>query len=295
MRAKILSHQTSLIYQPSSASGRGRQGPAVWPLPWKDPAGQRSPSTTAKTDPAASRTSPRSPVQQRAHTHTHGWVRRTFVCWRSPSESRSRLARLQVTTRSRWSSTTSTYPTAPTSCLSSLRRTTPAASLLPAFRWGMRRHLHTRPCLALGLRGHSCIKVWRQGGKIRSCCFKQHSQNFLEEVEPGFQSLFHCSSKIYWDLLRRISQTLVVVLVRYKKRLYATGPSWMWPQTGKHTVSCWRRRWTLKLKWFFRRNWSVIDNSERYKRCNKKIQTLGGKTCRRRAGTKGRSAYLLYN
>lgn len=77
MCAKISPHQTSLIYQPSSASGRGRQGPAVWPSPWKDPAGRRSPSTTAKTDPAASRTSPRSPVEQ---TRTHTQLSPTYVC-----------------------------------------------------------------------------------------------------------------------------------------------------------------------------------------------------------------------
>lgn len=55
------------FHQLSSASGRGRRGPAVWPSPWKDPAGRRSPSTTTKTDRAACRTSLRSPVEK---THT---------------------------------------------------------------------------------------------------------------------------------------------------------------------------------------------------------------------------------
>lgn len=53
-----------LINQLSSVSGRGRQALAAWPSPWKDPAGQRCPSTTAKTDPAGCRTLLRSPVDK---------------------------------------------------------------------------------------------------------------------------------------------------------------------------------------------------------------------------------------
>lgn len=60
----------SLFYQLSSVSGRGRRGPAVCPSLLKDPAGRRSLSTTAKTDPVASHTSLKSPVEK-THTHRH--------------------------------------------------------------------------------------------------------------------------------------------------------------------------------------------------------------------------------
>lgn len=70
---------------------------------------------------------------------------------------------LQVIMRFRWSLTISTYLTAPTLFPLLLQRTTLGASLLPAFRWGMRRHLHTRPTLpCLRVLGHSCIKMWCQ-------------------------------------------------------------------------------------------------------------------------------------
>lgn len=54
---------------------------------------------------------------------------------------------LQVIMRFQWSLTSSTYLTVPTLFLWLLQQTTLAASLLPAFRWGMRRHLHIQPAL----------------------------------------------------------------------------------------------------------------------------------------------------
>lgn len=55
---------SNTVFQLSSVSGPGRLGLAVWLLPWKDPAGRRSPLTTAKTDPAACRTLLRRPVER---------------------------------------------------------------------------------------------------------------------------------------------------------------------------------------------------------------------------------------
>ena len=49
--------------QPSSASGRGRPGPAGCPSPWKVPARRRSPSRTARMDPAVWPTWSRSLVR----------------------------------------------------------------------------------------------------------------------------------------------------------------------------------------------------------------------------------------
>lgn len=85
-------------------------------------------------------------AQEPGRANAHRWSLTGVSLWLSLSYVLA-PPRLQVTTRSRWSSTTSTYPTAPTSCLSLLQRTTLAASLLPAFRWGMRRHLHNQPAL----------------------------------------------------------------------------------------------------------------------------------------------------